>query len=89
MSDHDLSSEFRQEINTLMGQLTTALPKVIGSIDDRVAFPHDAGNTLKGFRDESLPEDGCGAAATIERLLELNDVAGANAVGPKLSLIHI
>ena len=83
MSDHNLSSEFRQEINTLMGQLTTALPKVIGSIDDRVAFPHDAGNTLKGFRDESLPEDGCGAAATIERLLELNDVAGANAVGPK------
>ena len=47
MSDHDLSSEFRQEINTLMGQLTTALPKVIGSIVDRVAFPLDAGNTLK------------------------------------------
>ncbi len=83
MSETDIGTEFRSEMTTLLEQLGDALPRVVGSIDDRVALPRDAAEVLAGFRDEPLPEDGCGAAATIERLLELNDRAGANAVGPK------
>jgi len=74
--------EFRREMDTLMKQLTAAIPKVVGSIDERVALPRDAAAVLADFR-EPLPDEGSGAAQTIERLLELNDRAGANAVGPK------
>ena len=52
-----------------MGQLTDAIPRVVGSIDDRVALPRDAGEILANFR-EPLPDEGCGAAETIERLLD-------------------
>ena len=82
MSDSDLGREFRQEMDTLMQQLKESIPKVVGSIDTRIALPPDAANILADFH-EPLPETGTGAQATIERLIELNDTAGGNVVGPK------
>jgi glutamate/tyrosine decarboxylase-like PLP-dependent enzyme len=54
----------------------------VGSIDTRIALPPDAATVLADFH-EPLPETGSGAQATIERLIELNDKAGGNVVGPK------
>ena len=82
MSEPDLGEEFRQEMEALMGQLTSELPKVIGSIDERIALPPAAGDILADFQ-QPLPEQGNGTAATIERLIELNNSAGGNVVGPK------
>ncbi len=82
MSDSDLGREFREEMDTLMQQLMESIPKVVGSIDTRIALPPEAGNILADFH-EPLPETGTGAQATIERLIELNDKAGGNVVGPK------
>jgi glutamate/tyrosine decarboxylase-like PLP-dependent enzyme len=82
MSKFELGAEFRAEMDTLMQELTGALPQVIGSIDERIALPPDAGEVLADFR-EPLPETGSGAADTIERLIDLNNRAGGNVVGPK------
>jgi glutamate/tyrosine decarboxylase-like PLP-dependent enzyme len=82
MSDADIGEEFRREMDELMGQLGDQLSKVVGSIDDRIALPPQAGDVLADFR-EPLPETGNGAMATIEKLIELNDKAGGNVVGPK------
>jgi glutamate/tyrosine decarboxylase-like PLP-dependent enzyme len=65
-----------------MEQLKESIPKVVGTIDSRIALPPDAESVLKNFR-EPLPETGTGAKATIERLIELNEKAGGNVVGPK------
>ena len=82
MTHADLGEEFRLEMDALMEQLKESLPKVIGSIDTRIALPPDAEAVLKDFR-EPLPDTGTGAQATIERLIELNETAGGNVVGPK------
>jgi glutamate/tyrosine decarboxylase-like PLP-dependent enzyme len=82
MSEASIGEEFRREMDELMEQLKDQLPKVVGSIDDRIALPPRAGDVLADFR-EPLPEKGNGARATIEKLIELNDKAGGNVVGPK------
>jgi glutamate/tyrosine decarboxylase-like PLP-dependent enzyme len=82
MSEANIGEEFRREMDELMEQLKEQIPKVIGSIDDRIALPPQAGDVLADFR-EPLPETGNGAGATIEKLIELNDKAGGNVVGPK------
>jgi glutamate/tyrosine decarboxylase-like PLP-dependent enzyme len=82
MTQADLGEEFRREMDVLMEQLKESIPKVVGTIDSRIALPPDAESVLKNFR-EPLPETGTGAKATIERLIELNEKAGGNVVGPK------
>ena len=82
MTQADLGEEFRREMNVLMEQLKESIPKVVGTIDSRIALPPDSADVLKNFR-EPLPETGTGAKATIERLIELNEKAGGNVVGPK------
>jgi glutamate/tyrosine decarboxylase-like PLP-dependent enzyme len=82
MSDEDIGQQFRREMAELMEQLKDQIPKVVGSIDERIALPPDAGEILADFR-EPLPQTGFGARATIEKLIELNDKAGGNVVGPK------
>jgi glutamate/tyrosine decarboxylase-like PLP-dependent enzyme len=82
MNENGVGEQFRQEMGVLMQQLVASIPGVVESIDTRVALPSDAGEVLRDFR-EPLPETGSGAEATIERLIELNEKAGGNAVGPK------
>lgn len=82
MTQADLGEEFRREMDVLMEQLKESIPKVVGTIDSRIALPPDSADVLKNFR-EPLPETGTGAKATIERLIELNEKAGGNVVGPK------
>jgi len=62
--------------------LKESIPRIIRGIDERVALPATATATLADFR-EPIPENGIGAKAAIDRLIELNETAGGNAVGPK------
>lgn len=82
MSRSDLGQEFRQEMETLMQELTESIPRIVHEIDNRKALPADAAAVLASLK-EPLPETGVGGAATIERLIELNEKAGGNAVGPR------
>ena len=77
-----LGDEFRREMDLMMEVLKESVPAVVGSIDTRVALPADAADVLADFR-EPLPRTGCGARESIERLIDLNERAGGNAVGPK------
>ena len=77
-----LGDEFRREMDVMMAALTESLPAIVGSIDTRAALPADAADVLADFR-EPLPPTGCGAMESIERLIDLNERAGGNAVGPK------
>jgi len=78
----DIGSQFRGEIENLLEQLQSALAKTIRETDDRPAFPSDPDKALLTLR-EALPEDGCGAQKSIEKLLALNAQAAANTGGPK------
>jgi glutamate/tyrosine decarboxylase-like PLP-dependent enzyme len=82
MAEPDLGSELREEFEGLVSQLTDAIAKVIRETDDRPALPDGFEASLTNFF-EPLPQRGIGAAATIERLLELNERAGGNTAGPR------
>ncbi len=82
MGKFDLGPEFRAEMDVLMEQLKESIPAVVSGIDTRIALPPDADAALEDLR-EPLPEKGSGARETIERLIDLNERAGGNAVGPK------
>ena len=82
MGQSDLGREFRKEMEVLVQQLGDTLSDVIGHTDDRIALQPDAAQVLKDFH-QPLPMKGCGAAKTIERLVELNETAGGNTSGPK------
>ena len=82
MSGHDIGQAFRAELDGVVKELATLIPDVIRRTDERIALSPDAAEILKDFR-EPLPEKGCGAAAAIERLVELNETAGGNTSGPK------
>ncbi len=74
--------EFRREMEELMEQLKESLATVILETDDRIALPPGAAAALADFY-TPLPETGSGAAQTIDRLLELNHLAGGNTSGPR------
>lgn len=74
--------DLREEMERLIGRLQQALADVVLATDERIALPPGAESALAGFR-QPLPETGCGAAAAIEELLRLNEVAGANTQGPR------
>ncbi|HSN70756.1 MAG TPA: pyridoxal-dependent decarboxylase, partial [Steroidobacteraceae bacterium] len=82
LDDLGLPQSLRAEIEALIGHLQASLAEAIRSTDERLALPPGAESALAGLR-EPLPESGCGAAAAIERLIELNAAAGANTAGPK------
>lgn len=82
MNQQDIGREFRGEIENLVEQLQSALASVIQSTDERPALPPGAEAALEGLN-EPLPETGCGARKSIEKLLELNAKAAANTGGPK------
>jgi len=80
--DTDIGSQFRSEIESLIKQLQGALASTIRETDDRPAMHVDADSALQALK-EPLPDIGCGAQHTIEKLLELNARAAANTGGPK------
>ena len=77
-----IGEQFRGETEDLIAQLQSALAETIRSTDNRPALAAGAGEALK-ILDEPLPEAGCGARQSIEKLLELNTKAAANVGGPK------
>ena len=82
MNESSLGQELREEMENLIGPLARSLSNVILATDDRIALPPGSESALAEFS-EALPEHGCGATATIERLLELNEAAGGNTGGPR------
>ena len=82
MTTTNFSRDLRKEMDQLLGRLGESLVEVIRQTDDRIALPPGAEAALAGFR-EPLPEQGSGAAKTLERLLELSAAAGGNTAGPK------
>ena len=69
-------------MESIVGQLQAALARVILETDERIALPPGAGQALAGLN-EPLPQEGCGAARTLDRLLELNAAAAGNVGGPR------
>jgi glutamate/tyrosine decarboxylase-like PLP-dependent enzyme len=82
MKEQTIGTQFRGEIETLITQLQAAMADAIRGMDDRPAFTVGAEDALEGLK-EPLPDTGCGAQKSIERLLELNASAAANTGGPK------
>lgn len=82
MGNNDVGKEFRRESEQLMTRLQESLAEAILGTDDRVSLPQAAETTLADFY-EPLPETGCGAAATLDRLLELCAGASGNTPGPR------
>lgn len=82
MSEQDIGVQFRGEIEALITQLQTAMGDAIRGMDDRPAFTVGADEALEVLK-EPLPDIGCGAQQSIEKLLELNARAAANTGGPK------
>jgi glutamate/tyrosine decarboxylase-like PLP-dependent enzyme len=82
LSHNSIASDFRRESEDLIAKLQASLAEVIRGTDERVALPPGAEAALAGFY-EPLPETGCGAAASIDRLLELCTAASGNTPGPR------
>jgi glutamate/tyrosine decarboxylase-like PLP-dependent enzyme len=82
MKEQTIGTQFRGEIESLITQLQAAMADAIRGMDDRPAFTVGAEVALEGLK-EPLPDTGCGAQKSIERLLELNASAAANTGGPK------
>jgi glutamate/tyrosine decarboxylase-like PLP-dependent enzyme len=82
MIEMSLGKDLRQEMEDLIVHLKESLAAVILDTDERIALPPGAATAL-GMLDEALPETGCGAKKTIDRLLELNALASGNTGGPR------
>ena len=77
-----IGEQFRGEIENLIVQLQTALADAIRGMDERPALTKGADAALEVLK-EPLPDVGCGAQQSIEKLLEINARAAANTGGPK------
>jgi len=82
MREQDISTQFRGEIEALIRQLQSALADAIRGMDERPAFTVGADAALQDLH-EPLPDVGCGAQRSIDKLLQLNARAAANTGGPK------
>jgi glutamate/tyrosine decarboxylase-like PLP-dependent enzyme len=82
MNQQNIGEEFRGEIENLIDQLQIALASTIRGMDDRPTLVQGAEAALESLK-EPLPEKGCGAQQSIEKLLEMNARAAANTGGPK------
>lgn len=82
LSQNNIGSEFRTESAELIAKLQESLAKAILTTDDRIALPPGSAAALADFY-EPLADSGDGAAATIDRLIELAEAAGGNTPGPR------
>jgi glutamate/tyrosine decarboxylase-like PLP-dependent enzyme len=82
MNEQGIGEQFRGEIENLIVQLQSALANAIRGMDERPALTQGADIALQTL-EERLPETGCGAQKSIEKLLEMNARAAANTGGPK------
>jgi len=82
MEKQSIGEQFRGEIENLVEQLQAALAEALDGMDDRPALTPGADAALETLK-EPLPDVGCGARQSIEKLLEINAAAAANTGGPK------
>lgn len=76
------TDRLRQEAADLVGMLASHLDLGVAGADDRPAMAHDPDRVLRVL-DEPLSDQGAGARATLEQLLQLQQTAGTNTAGPK------
>ncbi len=76
------STDLREEAHAIIGQLKDAIERVIETTDARIALQPNAADELADFH-QPLPKTGCGAAAALDELMRLNEVAGGNTAGPR------
>ncbi|MFN7943295.1 MAG: pyridoxal-dependent decarboxylase [Thermoanaerobaculia bacterium] len=82
MGDEAWGERLRAEAAALAPEIAAALREAMATVDRRTALPPGAAGALRGL-DVPLPASGPGAAATLVRLRELIESAGANTNGPK------
>ncbi len=80
--ESDFTDRLRAEALALVGDLRASLDEAVGRVDDRPALPHEPDAALRDLA-EALPDTGVGARAALERLLQLQERAGANTAGPR------
>jgi len=78
----EFTDRLRTEAQALVGQLAEHLQAAIAEADRRPAMPPDPDLAL-AVLDRPLPEEGVGARATLEQLLELQEKSGTNTAGPR------
>ena len=79
---NEIGEQFRGEIESLIEQLQASIANVVRGMDERPALTRGAEAALQVLK-EPLPDTGCGAVASIEKLLKLNELAAANTGGPR------
>ncbi len=77
-----VTETLRMEAVSLAAQIGDILQDVITGLDHRMALPPGSDEALKELN-EPLPLQGNGMQAALDRLLDLNQRAGANTGGPK------
>ena len=80
--NHALASQLRDEAAQLAVEIGALLETAIGGLDQRIALPPGSEEALKEL-EEALPERGSGMGQALQRLVSLNERAGANTGGPK------
>lgn len=74
--------ELRKEAGELAREIGGILEKAINGLDHRLALPPNSEQELSEL-EEALPEAGSGMRQALQRLVSLNERAGANTGGPK------
>ena len=77
-----IDDDLRREAGQITEILEQALHEAIAGADERVALPQDPDRVLEALK-EPLPETGSGLRSTIEQLLDFQQRAGANTLGPR------
>jgi glutamate/tyrosine decarboxylase-like PLP-dependent enzyme len=77
-----VAGTLRREAEVLVEHLAKALQDAIANADQRAALPRGADEVLSALA-EPLPDDGAGARAALEQLLDLQARAGTNTAGPR------
>ncbi|MFT5139694.1 MAG: glutamate/tyrosine decarboxylase-like PLP-dependent enzyme [Lysobacterales bacterium] len=82
LMDSWVTEGLREEAESLVGELASALNDAIAGADDRIVMPPNPDLALAELN-EPLPETGQGSKATLEKLLELQALSGTNTQGPR------
>jgi glutamate/tyrosine decarboxylase-like PLP-dependent enzyme len=80
--DSWVTEELRKEAESLVGELADHLHEAISGADERIVMPPNPDAALTELN-EPLPETGSGSRRTLEKLLELQSLAGTNTQGPR------
>ena len=82
MTTPSLRDELAGDLPEFASTMARVIERAILEIDSRPAFPIDPDSATREL-DVPLPEEGAGTLAVLERLVDLNRLAGTNLGGPR------